>query len=77
MFFQRCSKVFKSLVDCSIITVYSFDTNVAATLLQRLTKYILCGNVDDKSSQSRELLYLYIRQIRQKYVIYSIKMYFF
>ena len=53
---QHCSKVFKSLVDCSIITVRSFDTKKK----QRLTKYILCGNVDDTSSQSREIIvYMY------------------
>ena len=34
----------------------SFGTNVAATLLQRLTKYISCGKVDDTSSQSREVI---------------------
>ena len=41
-----------ALVDFWNVAVWSFATNVAATLLQRLTKYISCGNVDYKSSQS-------------------------
>ena len=43
MFSQRCSKVFKYLVDCSIITVCPFDTQRCSNLVATFDQiYFVC-----------------------------------